>query len=432
MKDVRRNWDRVSDGFDVLHPVLVKFVVRKLADHYGEDAWWDKGVEPVLRDDQRRDFKGRTTDRERIYNNLDMALTLRVIDRSWNQVFRYELSRECHSWVMELQVVRNDFAHKGVEDCPSDDAYRSLDSMWRLCQEVDDDPDGRRAGRIRALMDEVLPSLATASEQRASAGTDGKKHAAPAGQAPASNAAQKRAKPSSGSGVQTRSAAQSATPSKAERGAKAETDAAAQVKTAKTGATANSAKAPTSAPAKTAAGAKAVASTPARPASSTQAARSKGTAAQSQAKPAAGSGSASRFAAKPAFKNVPKSFNAYKQADVDFNYSSSAEPNVDFVREVLRVEVPVHRDVVVRRMGQHMHRNAADRVVKHDANEALNKLLAESSAYRRDGGFVYPSIEAAGAKLPRRAGDRTWNEIPPEELEAGLLVVLRSEWYSNQ
>ena len=144
------NWDRVNKGFDALLKALVKYEVHELAEVYGPDRWWEEGVDPVLSPEQRRNVAAARTDEERICS-LDAALALSVLDRCWGEVFRKRLSRDCRTWANELKGVRIKTAHRGVADMSDDDAYRALDTMQRLCAEVDIE----RAEPIRALMREV-------------------------------------------------------------------------------------------------------------------------------------------------------------------------------------------------------------------------------------------------------------------------------------
>lgn len=132
-------------------------------------------------------------------------------------------------------------------------------------------------------------------------------------------------------------------------------------------------------------------------------------------------------------------FVGYHSADPMKNYrlyGSAEDQNIQFVRDILRVEAPVHRNVVVKRMGQRMGRRSPyDSRVRNETNAAINKLL-DNGAYReeihrrddyQEDKFISFVLTRYNADLPRQAGDRTWNEIPPEEFEAGLLRVL--EWW---
>lgn len=144
------NWDRVNKGFDTLLKVLVKYEVHELAANYGPQNWWSEGVLPILSPEQARNVANAATDQDRILS-LDVALVLSIIDRRWGEVFRRRLPRDCRTWAMELKGVRINAAHRGVQDMNDDDAYRALDTMQRLCTELD----AEKAEPIRALMREV-------------------------------------------------------------------------------------------------------------------------------------------------------------------------------------------------------------------------------------------------------------------------------------
>lgn len=144
------NWDRINSGFDILLKVLVKYEVHELAAEYGPKSWWGDGVEPILSTDQRRNSSHADTDEGRILA-LDVAMVLDIIDRRWGEVFRKKLPRDCRTWANELKGFRIKVAHRGVQDISDDDAYRALDTMQRLCSELDNS----KAEPLRALMREV-------------------------------------------------------------------------------------------------------------------------------------------------------------------------------------------------------------------------------------------------------------------------------------
>ena len=152
------NWDRVNKGFDLLLKVLVQFEVHELAVVYGAANWWSEGVEPCLSAEQRQNTLGATSDRDRILF-LDVAMMLLIIDRRWKEVFRARLPRDCRTWANELKGVRIKAAHRGVADMSNDDAYRALDTMQRLCSEIDN----AKAEPIRELMREVRYGSAAGS-----------------------------------------------------------------------------------------------------------------------------------------------------------------------------------------------------------------------------------------------------------------------------
>lgn len=154
------NWDRVNKGFDILLKVLVKYEVHELAVEYGAQGWWNNGVGPILSPEQRRNTTGATSDQDRILS-LDVAMVLSIIDIRWSEVFRKKLPRDCRTWANELKGVRIRAAHRGVQDLSDDDAYRALDTMQRLCMEINSD----KAEPLRELMREVRYGSAEGSSQ---------------------------------------------------------------------------------------------------------------------------------------------------------------------------------------------------------------------------------------------------------------------------
>ena len=153
------NWDRVNKGFDTLLRALVKYEVHELAAHYGMQNWWNEGILPILSPEQARNVANADSDQDRILS-LDVAIVLSIIDRRWGDVFRRRLPRDCRTWAIELKGVRNAFAHRGVQDMNDDDAYRALDTMQRLCTELDSEkaePSVRSCEKCAMEATAVLP-----------------------------------------------------------------------------------------------------------------------------------------------------------------------------------------------------------------------------------------------------------------------------------
>lgn len=141
------NYLRVTEGFQILTEVLPQFVARELRAWFSDD-WWDRGVLDVLHEHQRRDFPASGEDAELI-GSLDAARCLLLMDLQWNDLFRSRLSRDHRTWIEELISTRNRWAwaHVGPMDVTDEDAWRALDTMRRLVQQMD----ARAADRLRAL-----------------------------------------------------------------------------------------------------------------------------------------------------------------------------------------------------------------------------------------------------------------------------------------
>ena len=139
------NHQRVTEGFQALTEVLAPYVARELGAKYGME-WWNEGVLGVLYDNQKRDLPADGGDEELIHR-LDAARCLILIDVQWENLFRRKLSREHRTWVKELLATRNKWAHKGRRDMSDEDAWRALDTMTRLIEQMDSEA----TERLRAL-----------------------------------------------------------------------------------------------------------------------------------------------------------------------------------------------------------------------------------------------------------------------------------------
>ena len=162
------NHQRVTEGFDILTGVLAPYVARELRARY-EDEWWDQGVLRILYEDQKRDLPRGGEDAE-LEAALDPHRCLILIDAQWNDLFRRKLGRDHRTWVKELIPARNKWAHKGLIDTADEDAWRTLDTMTRLVEQMD----AQATERLRALARTVRygtegPSTATAAPETGNA-----------------------------------------------------------------------------------------------------------------------------------------------------------------------------------------------------------------------------------------------------------------------
>ena len=98
----------------------------------------------------------------------DVAVLLKLMWESWNDVFRKTLGHAERSLVSELRDHRNKWAHQ--ESFSSDDAYRALDSAGRLLTAVSapqaDEIEKMKMELLRLRFDEQVRG-----EKRKSAGT---------------------------------------------------------------------------------------------------------------------------------------------------------------------------------------------------------------------------------------------------------------------
>jgi predicted AAA+ superfamily ATPase len=109
------NHERVGRALDLLRQGLAPFVERECRARYGED--WIRLV-------ARNDYASAT----------DTSFLLGVMMGEWNEVFARVLGRTERNYVGELIGVRNNWAHQAAFS--TDDAYRALDTMYRLLTAV--------------------------------------------------------------------------------------------------------------------------------------------------------------------------------------------------------------------------------------------------------------------------------------------------------
>ena len=143
------NHQRVTEGFQVLTSVLAPYVTGELRARFS-DEWWDRGVLQALYESQRRDLPA-TGEDEELVTRLDAARCLRLMDVQWNDLFRRKLSREHRTWIKELITTRNKWAHAGLVDMADEDAWRALDTMTRLVEQIDAEATERLRSMARTV-----------------------------------------------------------------------------------------------------------------------------------------------------------------------------------------------------------------------------------------------------------------------------------------
>lgn len=141
------NSSLVQKAFRILHPQLAGYIAQELSREY-KSNWWQEVL--MTLSDQTRDLPD---DGEYAFlvDSLDIANCLRLFDRKWNEVFRRKLSLDYRTWAKELMGVRNKLAHIGGQDFSEDDTWRALDTMARLCEQID--PEATE--EIRSLLREA-------------------------------------------------------------------------------------------------------------------------------------------------------------------------------------------------------------------------------------------------------------------------------------
>ena len=140
------NYNQVSKAMNfVLRPMLAAFVTQNLERHFGKDAWWQRGVLNVLREEQRR-FLPRVGEYGTLTDKLDVQVCLLLIELHWNDIFLAKFPRQGFNWIKELQSIRNSWAH---EQDAFDDAttVRALDTMALISDVFDEEA----ATQLRAM-----------------------------------------------------------------------------------------------------------------------------------------------------------------------------------------------------------------------------------------------------------------------------------------
>ena len=102
------------------------------------------------------------------FQQMDTAALLKVMLKSWNEVYRDTLGHSGRNLVSELLEVRNDWAHQG--SFSSDDTYRALDSTERLLTAVSA-PQADEIGKLKQELLRVRFDEQARSQRRRSADT---------------------------------------------------------------------------------------------------------------------------------------------------------------------------------------------------------------------------------------------------------------------
>ncbi len=140
---------RVTEGFEILTEVLAPYIARELQARFGKE-WWGQGILAILHDNQKRNLPAEGKEDELIAT-LDAARCLLLIDVRWHELFQLKLSREHRTWIKELIVTRNKWAHKGLFDMKDEDAWRALDTMTRVIEHLDSEATERLRSLARTV-----------------------------------------------------------------------------------------------------------------------------------------------------------------------------------------------------------------------------------------------------------------------------------------
>ena len=146
---MENNYEQVSKGFRILLGALAPYIARELWNEFG-DKWWTDGVMDVLHDAQKRGLPS-SGDRAQLVDSLDPACCLLLFDLHWQRVFRKKLSIDHRTWAKELKSVRDKHAHLGGKDFSDNDTWRALDTMSRLCEQIDTESTEEIRSLLRAF-----------------------------------------------------------------------------------------------------------------------------------------------------------------------------------------------------------------------------------------------------------------------------------------
>lgn len=117
------------------------------------DDWWKQCVLPSLsyQQQQRVSASNITT-----LSQFDLAALLRIIDKNWFSLAnKCLLDNETRSYLKELQLVRNHWAHTSCEETPVDDIYRDVDTILRLSKKLN--LDSQFISNVEAIKKSLQP-----------------------------------------------------------------------------------------------------------------------------------------------------------------------------------------------------------------------------------------------------------------------------------
>ncbi|MCL2878427.1 MAG: DUF499 domain-containing protein, partial [Acidobacteria bacterium] len=83
--------------------------------------------------------------------SLDPARSLLLFDLHWQKIFRKKLSIDHRTWAKELVNVWNRHTQLYGKDLSDDDTWRALDTMSRLCEQIDSENAEEIRGLLRAF-----------------------------------------------------------------------------------------------------------------------------------------------------------------------------------------------------------------------------------------------------------------------------------------
>lgn len=146
---MENNHEQVGKGFRILRDLFAPYIARELGNEFGKD-WWGVAVLATLYEEQKRNLP-ETGDWVTLVDSLDIQRCLILFDVHWQAVFKKKLSIDHRTWAKELMGVRNKLAHIGGVDFSDGDTWRALDTMSRLCEQIDPESAEEIRGLLRTL-----------------------------------------------------------------------------------------------------------------------------------------------------------------------------------------------------------------------------------------------------------------------------------------
>lgn len=127
------NKEKVGRCIDILTEVLNPFVRRQLKLRF-RGAWFERGVEGALGGTMSLQELKQGSDEEEKYDRIDLQALLTIIDRMWKEAFASSLKRQARSYLNEIRVFRNQWAHHGVFTL--DEAERAIGTIGLLIENI--------------------------------------------------------------------------------------------------------------------------------------------------------------------------------------------------------------------------------------------------------------------------------------------------------
>ncbi len=149
--DIANN-DRVGKGLEQMKLGLLPYVSNRFIAAYRAQGKAGQIVSDLKR------IVGANLDPGRPFDGMDVAALLKVMSRTWNDVFWSALGPVERGLVSELRDDRNNWAHQ--EPFSDGDAYRALDSICRLLTAINS-PQVQNAESLRAEQLAILSGRQT-------------------------------------------------------------------------------------------------------------------------------------------------------------------------------------------------------------------------------------------------------------------------------